>query len=201
MGGSKVLRSAGGLGPHGGSERRPGLLSHGHQEGPPGGRPTFSLHFLMVAVSSLTTMSTHLILGSLSFCTCFFTVASKARSGVKRPVLHPGGGGGRGGAAGEGGSESQAGPGRRHSHGEERETPTQKTRENRRQRECGPALPTAPAPVLPVPPGLRGCGRGLRLHWALSSDLLPGAGPLSATASCLLSPSAISHSFGPLPRS
>lgn len=44
----------------------------------------------MVDVSSLTTISTHLILGSLSFCTCFFTVASKARSGVKRPVLHPG---------------------------------------------------------------------------------------------------------------
>lgn len=44
----------------------------------------------MVVVSSLTTISTHLILGSLSFCTCFFTVASKARSGVKRPVLHPG---------------------------------------------------------------------------------------------------------------
>lgn len=51
----------------------------------------------MVAVSSLTTISTHLILGSLSFCTCFFTVASKARSGVKRPVLHPGGGGGQDG--------------------------------------------------------------------------------------------------------
>lgn len=70
--------------------------SHSHQEGGdgraqplPGGRRTFSLHFLMVDVSSLTTMSTHLILGSLSFCTCFFTVASKARSGVKRPVLHP----------------------------------------------------------------------------------------------------------------
>lgn len=49
---------------------------------------TFSLHFLMVDVSSLTTISTHFRLGSFNFCTCFFTMASKARSGVKRPVLH-----------------------------------------------------------------------------------------------------------------
>lgn len=41
----------------------------------------------MVDVSSLTTMSTHFRHGSFSFCTCFFTMASKARSGVKRPVL------------------------------------------------------------------------------------------------------------------
>lgn len=42
----------------------------------------------MVDVSSLTTISTHFRLGSFNFCTCFFTMASKARSGVKRPVLH-----------------------------------------------------------------------------------------------------------------
>lgn len=49
---------------------------------------TLLLHFLMVDVSSLTTMSTHFKDGSFSFCICFFTMVSKARSGVKRPVLH-----------------------------------------------------------------------------------------------------------------
>lgn len=95
----------------------------------------------MVAVSSLTTISTHLILGSLSFCTCFFTVASKARSGVKRPVLHPGRRRGQEeeeeqpGWAGKEkeGSDSQAGPGSGVEDGmgtrEERETPTQRKRE------------------------------------------------------------------------
>lgn len=117
----------------------------------PGGPHTFSLHFLMVAVSSLTTISTHLILGSLSFCTCFFTVASKARSGVKRPVLHPGRRRGREEeqprAGGEKeGSESQAEPGFRsggwHGHGgRERDTDTEKERENRRQCECGTGPP------------------------------------------------------------
>lgn len=61
---------------------------------------TFSLHFLMVDVSSLTTISTHFRLGSFNFCTCFFTMASKARSGVKRPVLH-----GRGRVGGSNGEE------------------------------------------------------------------------------------------------
>lgn len=41
----------------------------------------------MVEVSSVTTISTHFRLGSFNFCTCFFTMASKARSGVKSPVL------------------------------------------------------------------------------------------------------------------
>lgn len=39
------------------------------------------------AVSSDTTRSTHLRLGSLSLRICFLTIASKARSGVKSPVL------------------------------------------------------------------------------------------------------------------
>lgn len=54
----------------------------------------------MVDVSSLTTISTHFRLGSFNFCTCFFTMASKARSGVKRPVLH-----GRGRVGGSNGEE------------------------------------------------------------------------------------------------
>lgn len=108
----------------------------------PGGRRTFSLHFLMVDVSSLTTISTHLILGSLSFCTCFFTVASKARSGVKRPVLHPGrrrgeeeeqpqvgGVGGR--RRGVKAKQDQGQGGGWHRHGGERETPTQREREQK----------------------------------------------------------------------
>lgn len=66
---------------------------------------TFSLHFLMVDVSSLTTISTHFRLGSFNFCTCFFTMASKARSGVKRPVLH---GRGRVGGSNEEEEESKA---------------------------------------------------------------------------------------------
>lgn len=112
----------------------------------------------MVAVSSLTTISTHLILGSLSFCTCFFTVASKARSGVKRPVLHPGRRRGTGeeqpGWAGEEkeGSESQAEPGAGVEDGtdtrEERDTDTEKERQKRRQCERGtwPSCPPGSAP-------------------------------------------------------
>ena len=41
----------------------------------------------MVKVSSLTTISIHFSVGSFSFWICFFTMASKARSGVKSPVL------------------------------------------------------------------------------------------------------------------
>lgn len=76
---------------------------------------TFSLHFLMVDVSSLTTISTHFRLGSFNFCTCFFTMASKARSGVKRPVLH-----GRGRAGGS---------------NEEEESKAEKEQEGRRKKE------------------------------------------------------------------
>lgn len=48
---------------------------------------TLTAHFMMSAVSSDTTRSTHLRLGSLSLRICFLTIASKARSGVKSPVL------------------------------------------------------------------------------------------------------------------
>lgn len=48
---------------------------------------TLTAHFMTSAVSSDTTRSTHLRLGSLSLRICFFTIASKARSGVKSPVL------------------------------------------------------------------------------------------------------------------
>lgn len=41
----------------------------------------------MTVASSETTRSTHFKLGSLSFIICFFTIASKAMSGVKSPVL------------------------------------------------------------------------------------------------------------------
>lgn len=93
----------------------------------------------MVAVSSLTTISTHLILGSLSFCTCFFTVASKARSGVKRPVLHPGRRRGQeeeqpwaGGEKEESESQAEPGFGSGGWHGgRERDTDTEKEREQK----------------------------------------------------------------------
>lgn len=49
---------------------------------------TLIAHFMMSAVSSDTTRSTHLRLGSLSLRICFFTIASNARSGVKSPVLN-----------------------------------------------------------------------------------------------------------------
>lgn len=48
---------------------------------------TLTAHFMTSAVSSETTRSTHLRLGSLSLRICFLTIASKARSGVKSPVL------------------------------------------------------------------------------------------------------------------
>lgn len=41
----------------------------------------------MVEVSSLTTISIHFRHGPFSFWICFFTMASKARSGVNSPVL------------------------------------------------------------------------------------------------------------------
>lgn len=43
--------------------------------------------FLMRVVSSDTTRSTHFRLGSFSLRICFFTIVSKARSGVNNPVL------------------------------------------------------------------------------------------------------------------
>lgn len=48
---------------------------------------TLTAHFIASAVSSDTTRSTHFRLGALSLRICFLTIASKARSGVKRPVL------------------------------------------------------------------------------------------------------------------
>lgn len=48
---------------------------------------TFSVHFLIRVTSSVTTRSTHFRQGSFSFMTCFFTMASNAKSGVNRPVL------------------------------------------------------------------------------------------------------------------
>lgn len=48
---------------------------------------TLLVHCRTVLMSSWMTRSTHLRHGSFSFTTCFFTMASKARSGVKSPVL------------------------------------------------------------------------------------------------------------------
>lgn len=48
---------------------------------------TLLAHFLTSVVSSVTTMSTHFRLGAFSLRICFFTMASKARSGVNSPVL------------------------------------------------------------------------------------------------------------------
>lgn len=52
-----------------------------------GGGVTFLVHCLTVLISSEITMSTHLRHGSRIFFTCFFTMVSKAMSGVKSPVL------------------------------------------------------------------------------------------------------------------
>lgn len=49
---------------------------------------TLTAHFMTSAVSSHTTRSTHLRLGSFSLRICFLTIASKARSGVNSPVLN-----------------------------------------------------------------------------------------------------------------
>lgn len=89
---------------------------------------TFSLHFLMVDVSSLTTISTHFRLGSFNFCTCFFTMASKARSGVKRPVLH-------GRAGWEEATRKEEAKQRKSRKEEEREGRKREKRENTRQNE------------------------------------------------------------------
>lgn len=48
---------------------------------------TFLELFLTTVVSSDTTRSTHFRLGSFSLWICFFTIVSKARSGVNNPVL------------------------------------------------------------------------------------------------------------------
>ncbi len=53
--------------------------------------------FLTRVVSSDTTRSTHFRLGSFSLRICFFTIVSKARSGVNNPVLR-----GQGDASGQG---------------------------------------------------------------------------------------------------
>lgn len=64
-----------------------------HAVRPAGVSPvTFMAHFMTSAVSSHTTRSTHLRLGSFSLRICFLTIASKARSGVNSPVLSGRGG-------------------------------------------------------------------------------------------------------------
>lgn len=63
------------------------------------GSDTLLVHCLTVLISSWITRSTHFKQGSFSFTTCFFTMASNAKSGVKSPVLKtsiPGVGGGQG---------------------------------------------------------------------------------------------------------
>lgn len=61
----------------------------GGAEGAGRGLPvTFLVHCLTVLISSEITMSTHLRHGSRIFFTCFFTMGSKAMSGVKSPVLN-----------------------------------------------------------------------------------------------------------------
>lgn len=66
------------------------------QESPCRGPNTLLVHCLTVLISSWITRSTHFRQGSFSLTTCFFTMASNAKSGVKSPVLKPsvpGGGG------------------------------------------------------------------------------------------------------------
>ena len=53
-------------------------------------RFTFSAVYLTTLVNSWTTRSIHLRLGSFSLEICFFTMASKAMSGVNKPTLIPG---------------------------------------------------------------------------------------------------------------
>lgn len=48
---------------------------------------TLLVHCLTVLMSSWMTMSMHFRHGSFSLMTCFFTMASNAKSGVNRPVL------------------------------------------------------------------------------------------------------------------
>lgn len=67
-----------------GNEEKMNLISLLSSPYPP---VTLTAHFTASAVSSDTTMSTHFRLGARSLRICFLTIASKARSGVKRPVL------------------------------------------------------------------------------------------------------------------
>lgn len=64
----------------------------GQRRGLAGRGVTFLVHCLTVLISSEITMSTHLRHGSRIFFTCFFTMVSKAMSGVKSPVLNARGG-------------------------------------------------------------------------------------------------------------
>lgn len=156
-------------------------------------------------------MSTHLILGSLSFCTCFFTVASKARSGVKRPVLHPrrrgrrrAGKGAAGWAEGMRMGVKAKRPGSRvgedgQAWGEERDTNRERERErNRRHGERGTQPPTSPrvAPArccqAPPPPGLWGYGRRYKGPNPCSERALSGSDPLPQ--GCPLEPSSTTPS-------
>lgn len=50
---------------------------------------TLSVQMRTTLLSSTTTRSTHLRLGSLSLFICFLTIASKAMSGVNNPTLIP----------------------------------------------------------------------------------------------------------------
>jgi hypothetical protein len=64
------------------------VQGRGRGEGWPGPPVTFLVHCLTVLISSEITMSTHLRHGSRIFFTCFFTMVSKAMSGVNSPVLN-----------------------------------------------------------------------------------------------------------------
>lgn len=48
---------------------------------------TLLIHSYKVVISSSVTMSISLMHGPFSFIICFFTMVSKAMSGVNRPVL------------------------------------------------------------------------------------------------------------------
>lgn len=63
-------------------------MQGGAEAGLAGPPVTFLVHCLTVLISSEITMSTHLRHGSRIFFTCFFTMVSKAMSGVKSPVLN-----------------------------------------------------------------------------------------------------------------
>lgn len=69
-------------------EGRLSAVQDGAEAGLAGPLVTFLVHCLTVLISSEITMSTHLRHGSRIFFTCFFTMVSKAMSGVKSPVLN-----------------------------------------------------------------------------------------------------------------
>lgn len=48
---------------------------------------TLLMHWYNVVISSSVTMSISLMHGAFNFIICFFTMVSKAMSGVNRPVL------------------------------------------------------------------------------------------------------------------